>query len=184
MARAIALRQLTIAPRTRAQLADVLARRGVPADVAEAVLDRFEQVDLVGDEEFARMWVRSRHARHGLARRALAHELRQRGVNDETVRDAVDEITPDDELAAARELVRRRLPAVCADDPARRTRRLVRMLARKGYTPGMALRAIREELAVTDPDTPFDADSPFDADAPFDADGSSLTPCPSFDPGP
>lgn len=147
VARSIVLRQLTIAPRTRAQLADTLARRGVPEEVASALLDRFEEVDLVDDEQFSRMWVHSRHTGRGLSRRALRYELRQRGVAEETVREAVDEISPDDELAAARDLVRRRLPALRADDPARRTRRLAGMLARKGYGQGVALRAIREEVA-------------------------------------
>jgi regulatory protein len=148
VARAIALRQLTIAPRTRAQLADALARRGVPYDVTETLLDRFEEVDLVDDEEFSRMWVRTRHTGRGLSKRALAHELRQRGVADETVREAVDEIGPDDELAAARDLVRRRLPGMRGDDPRRRTRRLAGMLARKGYGSGVAMQAIREEVAM------------------------------------
>jgi regulatory protein len=146
VARAIALRQLTIAARTRAQLADILARRGVADDVARTLLDRFEEVDLLDDEQFSRTWVRSRHAGRGLSRRALAHELSQRGVADPTVREAVDEITPDDELVVARDLVRRRLPGMRGDDPLRRTRRLAGMLARKGYGPEVAMRAVHEEL--------------------------------------
>ncbi len=144
VARAIALRQLTMAPRTRAQLADAMARRDVPDAVAEAVLDRFEEVALVDDEEYSRQWVRSRHLGRGLAPRALSYELRQRGVQEQVVREAVQEIGPGEELAAARELVRRRLPAMAGDDPARRTRRLAGMLARKGYGAEVAFRAIRE----------------------------------------
>jgi len=144
VARTIALRQLTVAPRTRAQLEEALASRGVPDDVAAALLDRFEEVRLVDDEEYARQWVRSRHLGRGLAPRALSYELRQRGVHDAIVRDAVQEIGPDDELEAARELVRRRLPSVRGDDPTRRTRRLAGMLARKGYGAEVAFRAIRE----------------------------------------
>lgn len=146
VARAIALRQLTAGPRTRAQLASAMARRGVPEHVAEAVLDRFEEVRLVDDDEFARQWVQTRHIGRGLARRALAYELRQRGVEDGVVREAVDQVSSDDELAAARELVRRKLPSMRGDDPARRTRRLAGALARKGYGPGVAMRAIRAEL--------------------------------------
>jgi regulatory protein len=152
VARAIALRQLTTAPRTRAQLADTLARRGVPDDVARAVLDRFEEVDLVDDEEFSRTWVRTRHSGRGLSRRALAHELRSRGVADETVRGAVDEIGPDQELAAARDLVRRRLPGMRGDEPPRRVRRLAGMLARKGYGSAVAMQAIREEVTAAELD--------------------------------
>lgn len=148
VARNIVLRQLTAGARSRAQLADVLARRGVPDDVAEAVLDRFEEVDLVDDAEFARQWVQSRHTGRGLARRALSHELRHRGVDDETVREAVGEIDDDAEVETARALVRRRLPSTASDDPARRARRLAGMLARKGYGPGVALRVVREEIAA------------------------------------
>jgi regulatory protein len=144
VARNIALRQLTMGPRTRAQLADAMARRGVDEEVAAAVLDRFEEVALVDDEEFSRQWVHSRHTGRGLARRALSHELRQRGVDDETARAAVAAIGADDELAAARDLVRRRSAAMSGDDPVRRTRRLAGMLARKGYSAGVAFQVIRE----------------------------------------
>lgn len=157
VARAIALKQLTAGPRTRAQLATAMRRRGVPDDVVASVLDRFEDVALVDDQEFARQWVTTRHAGRGLARRALSYELRQRGVADDLVRGAVAEVTPDDELAAARELVRRRAASMHADDPARRTRRLAGMLARKGYSGTVAMQAIREELGTT-PDDITDAD--------------------------
>lgn len=124
-----------------------MSRKGVPEDVATAVLDRFEEVNLVDDEEFSRQWVQSRHLGRGLARRALAYELRQRGVAEDTVKDAVDELTPGDELTAARELVRRKAATMANDDPQRRIRRLAGMLARKGYGGGVAMQAIREELA-------------------------------------
>jgi regulatory protein len=159
VARSIALRQLTAGPRTRAQLAAAMRRRGVPDDAIEAVLDRFEDVALIDDAEFARQWVTTRHVGRGLARRALSYELRQRGVADDVAKGAVDEVTPEDELAAARELVRRRAPAMRGDDPARRTRRLAGMLARKGYSGGVAMRAIREELGDAD-----DAGEPFATD--------------------
>ena len=156
MAREIALRQLSVGPRTRAQLAEAMGRRGVAEDVVERVLDRFEEVQLVDDAQFARQWVESRHAGRGLARRALSHELRRRGVDDDVLRDAVDVIGDEQELEAARELVRRRWPSMRGDDPARRVRRLAGMLARKGYGAGTAHRAIREvageqAMALTDP---------------------------------
>jgi regulatory protein len=146
-AKSIILRQLTMGPRTRAQLRAAMSRKDIPEDVATAVLDRFEAVDLIDDEEFARQWVQSRHLGRGLARRALAYELRQRGIADETVKEAVEEVTPDDELVAARELVRRKASTMRNDDPQRRIRRLAGMLARKGYGGGVAMQAIREELA-------------------------------------
>jgi regulatory protein len=146
VAREICLRLLTLAPRTRAQLADALRRRDVPEHVADAVLGRFTDVGLIDDEAFARAWVESRHTGRGLARRALAAELRRRGVADETVNEAVASIDPETEESAARALIARRVATTRGQDPAKRMRRLVGVLARKGYPPGLAYRVVKEAL--------------------------------------
>jgi regulatory protein len=145
-AREICLRLLTMAPRTRAQLADALRRRDVPDDIAEGVLCRFTDVGLIDDEAFAQAWVQSRHAGRGLARRALAAELRRRGVADDTVNEAVAALDPGQEERAARALITRRLASTRGQDPAKRMRRLVGMLARKGYSQGLAYRVVKEAL--------------------------------------
>lgn len=153
MARAIVLRQLTMAPRSRAQLAQKLADRGTPADVADHVLDRMEQVGLVDDEAFAEGWVRSRQATRGLSRRALAHELRSKGIDDETAQATLDGVTDADEIETARRLVERRLASVRSLPPEKQVNRLVGMLARKGYSSGLAFRVVREALRS---DAPWD----------------------------
>ena len=151
-AREIVLRQLSFAARTRAQLLTSLRRAGIEDDVAEAVLDRYAELDLVDDEAFAQEWVTSRHSSKGLSKRALVHELRRKGVEDEVVRAAVDVVSPEDELEAARRLVRSRLGSVRDPDPARRARRLVGVLARKGYGAGLAWSAVRDVLGEDIPD--------------------------------
>ena len=168
VARRICLQQLEHAPRTRAELRTLLAQRGVPDTAAEQVLDRFAELGLLDDALYARLWVTSRHRGRGLAGRALAGELRRKGVDDELVRAAVDELDPDVELATARRLVARRLPATRGLPASAHVRRLVGLLARKGYPPGLALRVVREALAEEglDPDAlpgPGDAD-PDDAE--------------------
>lgn len=150
VARAICLRLLTGAPRTRAQLAAALTRRGVPDDVATAVLDRLTEVRLVDDGAFAESWVHSRHAGRGLARRALGHELRARGVAQATVEEALSTLGREEEVATARALVRRRLPALAGLPSEVRVRRLAGLLARKGYPPSVALGVVREALADDD----------------------------------
>ncbi|WP_017627484.1 recombination regulator RecX [Nocardiopsis chromatogenes] len=145
-ARTVCLRLLTVAPRTRAQLAEALRTRGVEEPVAETVLERFGEVGLIDDAAFSAAWVESRHAGRGLGRRALAGELRRRGVDEETVRDAVDDISADQEEATARDLVRRKLAATRGREDTVRVRRAMGMLARKGYPAGLAYRVIREEL--------------------------------------
>ena len=74
------------------------------------------------------------------------------------IRDAVEQIGPEDELAAARELVRRRLPSMRGDDPVRRVRRLTGLLARRGYDSETVHRAIREACAEDPDGDPFDVD--------------------------
>lgn len=146
VARAICLRLLTTAPKTRAQLADALRKRGVPEEAARTVLERFSEAGLIDDEAFAAAWVSSRHHGRGLARRALAQELRHRGVEEETVQEAVAQLDPEQEVETARGLVARKLAATRGADPRTRMRRLVGMLARKGYPAGLAFRVVREAL--------------------------------------
>ena len=144
VARAIVLRRLTGSAQSRAQLADALARRDVPEDVATRVLDRFTEVGLVDDAEYARMLVRTRQQERGLARRALAVELRRKGIDDE------------DEERTARELVRRRLRTTRGLQTEVRVRRAYGALARKGYSGGLVARLVREELAAEGLDEPVD----------------------------
>ncbi|GGZ46034.1 regulatory protein RecX [Streptomyces inusitatus] len=145
-ARAICLRLLPGAPRTPKQLADALHKREIPAEVAEEVLARFEDVGLIDDGAFADAWVESRHHGRGLARRALARELRTKGVDPALIEEAVGQLDPDQEEETARELVARRLRSTRGLDRDRRVRRLAGMLARKGYGEGVALRVVRRAL--------------------------------------
>jgi regulatory protein len=146
VARKILLDQLTGRARTRSELADKLASRNVPTDVATRLLDRFEEVGLVDDAAFAREWVQQRQSGRGLARRALQQELRRKGIEDEVAQEALDEIGDDDEVEAARMLVRARLRSVRSLDRDKATRRLVGMLARKGHSSSVAFRVVKEEL--------------------------------------
>ena len=150
VARQICLRLLTSAPRTRAQLETALRRRGVPDEAAAAVLARFAEVRLIDDAMFARAWVDSRHHGRGLASRALGAELRQRGVAQEDIQEALRELDPEQELATARELVARRLAATAGMPVPARMRRLTGILARKGYAAGLAYRVVREALEEED----------------------------------
>ncbi len=147
VARKILLDQLTGRARTRKELADRLAKKQVPDDIAQPLLDRFTEVGLIDDAAFAREWVESRQEVRGLARRALSQELRRKGVDSEVIQDALDQVDPDDEVEAARTLVRRKLPSLQRFDDVTRVRRLVGMLARKGHSSSVAFRVVREELA-------------------------------------
>ncbi|MFD4556149.1 recombination regulator RecX [Streptomyces sp. NPDC058469] len=157
-ARGICLRLLTGNPRTRKQLADALRKREIPDEVADEVLSRFEEVGLINDGAFADAWVESRHHGRGLARRALAQELRTKGVDSTLIDEAVSRLDSEQEEARARDLVDRKLRSTQGLDRDKRLRRLAGMLARKGYSQGMALRVVRQALEEEGEDTEFLAD--------------------------
>jgi len=146
VARQICLRLLTGRPRTRGELATTLRRRGVPEEAARAVLDRFTEVGLVDDRAFAAAWVSSRQAGRGLARGALAAELRRKGVDAQLVDEAVGQVRPAAEEDAGRALVRRGLRRMDGVPVNAARRRLVGQLARRGYPAGLAARLVAEEL--------------------------------------
>lgn len=146
VAKQVVYDRLAACARSRADLEQSLATKGVPAQVATDVLDRFEEAGLVDDAEFARSWVQERQRGKGLSSRALAQELRRKGVDDEIAREALDELDPDVEVQAAHQLVQRKLRSMSSLDDTVKTRRLVGMLARKGYAPGLAFQVVREEL--------------------------------------
>jgi regulatory protein len=149
-ARIICLRLLDRRARTRAELADALRRRGIPDDAAAAVLDRFTEVRLIDDAALAHTVAAAQHAERGLARRAVAVNLRRRGISDDVVGDALTEIDAEAERLRARELIRRRRRTIAHLPAQTQVRRLVGLLARKGY-PALAYQVVRDEVA-SDPE--------------------------------
>ena len=149
-ARNLCLRLLTVRARTRAELAAQLTKRGYPDDVAERVLDRLGDVGLVDDRDFAEQWVRSRRVNAGKGKRALASELRTKGVEDEVIADALADIDAGAERARAEQLVAEKLRRERLTDDGDDTkvaRRLVAMLARRGYGQSMAFDVVKVALA-------------------------------------
>ena len=148
-ARALCLRLLTARARTRAELAGQLSKRGYPDDVRERVLDRLAAVGLVDDAEFAEQWVQSRRSKAGKSRRALAAELHTKGVEDDVITAVLGGIDAGAERDRAEQLVRAKLrrEALSGDDT-RLARRLVGMLARRGYSQNLAAEVVVAELAA------------------------------------
>jgi regulatory protein len=152
-ARALCLRLLTVRARTRAELAGQLTKRGYPDDVSSVVLDRLTDVGLIDDVDFAEQWVRSRRVNAGKGKRALAAELRTKGVDGDVITATLESIDAGAERERAEQLVQSKLrrEALAVDDPAAEDkvlRRLVAMLARRGYGQSMALDVVRTELAA------------------------------------
>lgn len=147
VARTIVLRAITNAPKTRKQLAELLAKKLVPQEAADEVLDRFVEVGLVNDADFAYEWVRQRHAYRKTSKKVLRMELRDKGVDDVLIDQALEQIDSDDEYQAARELAERKLRQLSRYDEATQRRRIGSLLMRRGYSGSIANQVVCEVLA-------------------------------------
>lgn len=158
VAKQICLRRLASASQPRATLADVLQRRGIPDDVAASVLDRFTEVGLIDDEAYAAAYVSTKQRDRSLGARALRTELRRKGLDDQVITGAVADIDEDDERERAAALVARRIDAAMAAGPVAARRRLVGLLARRGYSAGLAHAVVSEALGAYDGGSVLDDD--------------------------
>jgi len=156
VARSICLRLLTVRARTRAELRDALAARQVPEAAATKVLDRLAAVGLVDDHAFADGYLLSRQRDRGLAVREISRQLRDKGVDEAVISTAVAGVTAETEVEVARQLVLRKLPSMARLTPEVKTRRLVGMLARKGYPPSMAFQLVKDAVGGCGDDTAAD----------------------------
>ncbi len=148
VARSICLRLLAGAARPRAGLAAALRLRGIPDDVADRVLDRFTEVGLIDDQAYAEAFVAAKHRERALGATALRTELRRKGVDEDTVLHAVRTIDQDAERERARALIAKRLDAAMAHGESAARRRLVGLLARRGYPPEVAFAVVDEALVA------------------------------------
>jgi regulatory protein len=146
-----------------------LTSAGYRADLVEGAIIRLSELGMLDDEAFARAWVESRDRARPRGERALADELRLRGVDRTVIAAALDErreasaaaesdddaIAPSaDETAATRLLERNSRLLARVVDPRARRQRAYALLARNGFDPGVcaALAARVVEAPETDAD--------------------------------
>lgn len=151
-AKTIVYNQLAYSAKTRGQLRKKLQSEGFEAELIEPLLDKFEAAKLIDDAEYAETFVRQKSRTKKLSRAALRRELAERGVRGEEAENALAQRTDEQEREDAAELVRKKLrPGMDLSDRAEKdrvTRRLLGMLARRGYSSSVSMSVIREELAT------------------------------------
>lgn len=151
-AKTIVYNQLAYSAKTRGQLRKKLQAEGFDAELIEPLLDKFEAAKLIDDAEYAQSFVAQKSRTKKLSRAALRRELAERGVRGEEAENALAQRTDEQEREDAAELVRKKLrPGMDFSDRAEKdrvTRRLLGMLARRGYSSSVSMSVIREELAA------------------------------------
>jgi len=145
-AKQVLLRRLSNAPRTRKELAKDLKDKDISDDVANLALDRFEEVGLINDQALASNYVSSQHERKGLGKNALRQQLRAKGVSDDVALEAVSQISEDQEFQAAFALACKKIRSLQRDDAKTQLRKIVGVLARKGYSSNLAFRVAKEVI--------------------------------------
>ncbi|HEX5992003.1 MAG TPA: regulatory protein RecX [Thermomicrobiales bacterium] len=128
-----ALVYLGYRPRSEKEVRHRLRRGGYEQEAIDHAISRLHEWRYLDDADFARRWVENRATHRPRGRRLLQQELRHKGIDTETAREAIDDAALD-ETGAAEELARRRLPAYSGDEPAAIRRRLGAYLARRGYS--------------------------------------------------
>ncbi|MDI2030973.1 regulatory protein RecX [Saccharopolyspora sp. TS4A08] len=160
-ARDVVYRLLASRARSRLELRQALLRKDIDEEIADAVLQKFVDAGLVDDASFAEEWVNQRQRSQGLGRKALGFELRRKGIDEHLVESALSNVDGDAEAERARELVQRKLRGMGSVEHTAKMRRLVGMLARKGYSEGLAYRIVKEEIEnAGDPAANSDLDLP------------------------
>jgi regulatory protein len=146
-AKNVLLHQLSRSMKTEHQLRQVLIKREIPEAIADAVILRFTEAQLIDDEAFAKAFVASRIACGGKSKAVLRRELRQKGVSDEISSTALADIDRDAEYELALGLAQKRLRALAQYDPEVRRRRLQGFLSRRGFDGDIVRRAMASALA-------------------------------------
>ena len=149
VAREIALRLLEARARSRSELAQAMAKKNVPDEIAAAVLDRFEEVGLVDDAQFAGLWVEGQQRRMK-STRVLRQELRAKGVDADVVDEALAQTDDDADYEAALAFATRRVRSMVGLHPEVRYRRLAGALARRGFAAGLCHRVVGEVTELAD----------------------------------
>jgi regulatory protein len=144
-----ALNFLSYRPRAEREVRDRLRRGGFPTETIDQVIVRLQEWRYLDDADFARRWVENRAAGRPRGQRLLQQELRQKGIDAETAREAIAEAELD-EAAAAEELARRRLPAYVGEEPAVVRRRVGAYLARRGYGFDVIRTALERAMGASD----------------------------------
>ena len=144
IANTIALNALVARAKSKGELLAHLKKRGVEDDVAQATIFRLQEKGLIDDAEFAKAWTQSRHSAKKLSKRIIASELRTRGVDQQSIDEAVDEIDDESEYRTAFSLAMRKYSTMSRLEPEVQVRRVQSLLQRKGFSFPTIARVIRE----------------------------------------
>ena len=93
-------------PRTSQETRRKLQKAGYDESLIENTLAQLTQYGLLNDESYAGQWVDERKRLKPRSKRMLAYELRKKGISDDLIQSAVEDV---DDFQSAREIAESRL---------------------------------------------------------------------------
>ena len=154
-AKSYAVWLLTQQARTEKQIREKLLKKDVSEEDLPEVMEALRRWGYLDDAGLASRWIESRGKTRG--RRALAFELRQKGVDNDTAREALSERTDDAETEACLLAARRKVGTRTLDSSREAQAKLSSFLARRGFGWD-AIRPTLKTIYATDPDDIDDAE--------------------------
>jgi regulatory protein len=141
---------LSYRARSEKEIRQNLLKHEIPEEVIEETLERLRQAGLANDNEFARMWVENRNTFRPRSKKALAIELRQKGLNDEAIQDSLSGV---DEEALAYEAGLKRATRFKDLEWSEFRKKLSEFLARRGFSYSVIAPIVSKIWNETNADT-------------------------------
>lgn len=142
---------LSYRPRSRQEVEGNLRKHGIPEETIEQVIARLRDQRLLDDLAFARQWVENRSAFHPRGRYALRSELRQKGVAEAIIEQALEGVDEEELARLAAEKKARQLQGM---DWKQFFRKLSGHLSRRGFGYEIVAEVSRQTWESLHPDKP------------------------------
>jgi regulatory protein len=136
-----ALKYLEYRSRSEAEIIRNLKEHKFSPEIIEETIRRLAENGLINDSHFAQTWVENRDEFRPRSRRALAYELRLRGISDEDISTAVEAV---DEEQSAYRAAQQKANKLSDDDWQQFRQKLTAFLARRGFSYSTASQVVQQ----------------------------------------
>ncbi|WP_137826355.1 regulatory protein RecX [Brevibacterium sp. 2SA] len=148
-AKKTALNMLAMRDHSSTELREKLAKRDFDPSAIDRLITKLEGSNLLDDTEFARRFAKAQREGKKLSRSALRRQLSRKGIDEDTIAGVVDEVDggAEGEESLARDVAEKKARSTRGLDHEVRERRILGMLARRGFSSTICLKVTREVLA-------------------------------------
>jgi len=132
--------------KTRKELYDKIKAKGITDDVANELLDKMVDLGYIDDERYAENFVTSKMTYEKLGHQAILYKLKNKGIEQHIIDNALLAIGDEDTEENARILAEKRLYPTRNLEKNKRIQNIAAFLARRGYSGSIAFKISREAV--------------------------------------